>query len=109
MARTPTPSRVTSSSRRAGVTRGRATTTSRWAGAAIAIILSLLSTVTALLQTMVVPILGKISADLEVSTAAVGWVVTVNLLAAAVLTPIFSKFGDLHGRRRVLLWVEVGS
>ncbi|GAA3534503.1 MFS transporter [Aeromicrobium flavum] len=76
-------------------------------GAALVCVLALLSTVTALLQTMAVPVLGKMSRDLEVSTAAIGWVVTINLLAAAVLTPILSKSGDLHGRRRLVLVVTV--
>ncbi|MBA4608021.1 MFS transporter [Aeromicrobium sp. Marseille-Q0843] len=82
--------------------------TARRSGAALVIVLSLLSTVTALLQTMAVPVLGKMSRDLEVSTAAIGWVVTINLLAAAVLTPVLSKSGDLHGRRRLVL-VVVGA
>ena len=75
---------------------------------ALVAVLAMLSTVTALLQTMVVPVLAKMSHDLEVSNAAIGWVVTINLLAAAVLTPVLSKSGDLHGRRRVLL-VVVGA
>lgn len=73
--------------------------------ALLVIVLSLLSTVTALLQTMAVPVLGKMSRDLDVSTAAIGWVVTINLLAAAVLTPVLSKSGDLHGRRKLVLGV----
>lgn len=77
----------------------------RPAGVALVTVLAFLSSVTALLQTMAVPVLGKMSTDLEVSTAAIGWVVTINLLAAAVLTPVLSKAGDLHGRRRVLLVV----
>lgn len=84
---------------------GRRARPRQTSGAALVIVLSLLSTVTALLQTMAVPVLGKMSRDLDVSTAAIGWVVTINLLAAAVLTPIFSKSGDLHGRRRVVLIV----
>lgn len=76
-------------------------------GAALVCVLAMLSTVTALLQTMAVPVLGKMSRDLEVSTAAIGWVVTINLLAAAVLTPVLSKSGDLHGRRRLVLVVVV--
>ncbi|WP_313406139.1 MFS transporter [Aeromicrobium sp.] len=67
--------------------------------------MALMSTVTALLQTMAVPVLAKMSDDLDVSTAAVGWVVTINLLAAAVLTPVLSKSGDLHGRRALVLGV----
>lgn len=74
-------------------------------GAGLITVLALLCTVTALLQTMAVPVLAKMSDDLGVSTAAIGWVVTINLLAAAVLTPVLSKSGDLHGRRRVLLLV----
>lgn len=87
--------------------RRRAASPTRSSGVALVAVLAMLSTVTALLQTMAVPVLGKMSRDLEVSTAAIGWVVTINLLAAAVLTPIFSKFGDLHGRRRVVLVVIV--
>lgn len=87
--------------------------TARRSGAVLVLVLSLLSSVTALMQTMAVPVLGKMSRDLDVSTAAIGWVVTINLLAAAVLTPILSKSGDLHGRRRftlvVVAAVAVGS
>lgn len=82
-----------------------AVVTSRPPGGGLVVVLALLSSVTALLQTMAVPVLGKMSADLEVSTAAIGWVVTINLLAAAVFTPVLSKSGDLHGRRTVLLVV----
>ena len=84
-----------------------ATSAANHSPVALIAILAFLSTVTALLQTMVVPVLGKMSRDLEVSTAAIGWVVTINLLAAAVLTPILSKTGDLYGRRRILLGVVV--
>src|SRR5690606_30184462 len=86
-------------------TTRRAAGTRRRPGAGLVVVMSLLSTVTALLQTMAVPVLGKMSADLDVSTAAIGWVVTINLLAAAVLTPVLSKAGDLHGRRAVVLGV----
>ena len=60
-------------------------------------------TVTAVLQTLVVPILGTLSRQLHASVSAVGWVVTANLLAAAVLTPVLGRLGDLHGRKRVVL------
>ncbi len=60
-------------------------------------------TVTALLQTLVVPVLGVLGHQLHSSPSAVGWVVTANLLAAAVLTPLLGRLGDLFGRKRVLL------
>ncbi|GLY02283.1 MULTISPECIES: MFS transporter [Actinoplanes] len=57
------------------------------------------------LQTLVVPVVADIRADLDVSTSAASWVVTANLLAAAVLTPMLGRLGDLHGRRPVMLGV----
>ncbi|AXT84378.1 MFS transporter [Aeromicrobium sp. A1-2] len=73
----------------------------------LVLVLSMLAMVTALLQTMVVPVLHQIGDALNVSASAVGWAVTVNLLAAAVFTPILSKVGDIHGRRRVLIGILV--
>lgn len=70
-------------------------------------------TVTAVLQTIVVPVLGTIATQLGATPSAVGWVVTANLLAAAVLTPVLGRLGDLYGRKRVvvaiLLAVCLGS
>ncbi|MEU8300345.1 MFS transporter [Micromonospora sp. NPDC048909] len=57
------------------------------------------------LQSMVVPILGQIQVALDSTAGAVSWVLTVNLLAAAVLTPVLGRLGDLRGRRVVLLAV----
>lgn len=85
--------------------RRKAPRPTRTSSAALIVVLSLLATVTALLQTMVVPVLSKMSADLGVSSVAIGWVVTINLLAAAVTTPVLSKCGDLYGRRMMLLGI----
>ncbi|MFI5842593.1 MFS transporter [Catenuloplanes sp. NPDC051500] len=57
------------------------------------------------LQTLVVPVVATIQADLGVTTSAASWVVTANLLAAAVLTPMLGRLGDLYGRRPVMLGV----
>ncbi|GAA0240292.1 MFS transporter [Cryptosporangium japonicum] len=57
------------------------------------------------LQTLVVPVVADIRADLGVTTSAASWVVTANLLAAAVLTPMLGRLGDLYGRRPVMLGV----
>lgn len=72
---------------------------------ALLITLCLLATVTALMQTMVVPVLVPISRELQISPSAVSWVVTANLLSAAVFTPVLSKAGDVHGRRKLVLAV----
>lgn len=57
------------------------------------------------LQTLVVPVVGDIGASLHTSTGATSWVITANLLAAAVSTPLLGRLGDLRGRRPVLLGV----
>jgi len=65
--------------------------------------LSFVVMLVAVLQTLVVPVLSGIGEQLGASTSAVGWVVTANLLAAAVMTPILGRLGDVHGKRPVLL------
>src|SRR4051794_5920865 len=67
--------------------------------------LALTVMVVAVLQTLVVPVVGQIGAALQVSTSAVGWTITANLLAAAVATPVLGRLGDVHGRRPVLLGI----
>ncbi|OZD67887.1 MFS transporter [Rhodococcus sp. 05-340-1] len=59
----------------------------------------------AVLQTMVVPIVGTIGTQLGVSTTAAGWVLTANLLAAVIATPVIGRLADLHGKRPVLVGV----
>ena len=79
--------------------------TSRTASPLLLPTLALTATVIAVLQTVVVPVLATIATDLHTSTAATGWVLTANLLAAAVLTPVLGRLGDVHGRRPVLLGI----
>lgn len=59
-------------------------------------------------QTAVVPVLPLLAGDLRVSGPTVGWLMTANLLAAAVFTPVLGRIGDLRGRRPVLL-VSLGG
>lgn len=59
------------------------------------------------LQTLVVPVISNIQADLGATATSVAWVVTANLLAAAVLTPVLGRLGDLHGRRPVMIGIMV--
>ncbi|UOY00878.1 MFS transporter [Blastococcus sp. PRF04-17] len=64
-------------------------------------------TTLSLLQSLVVPVLGAIEQQLGVSAGAAGWVLTANLLAAAVLTPVLGRLGDLRGERPVILGILV--
>ncbi|MBD8058314.1 MFS transporter [Cellulomonas sp. JH27-2] len=56
-----------------------------------------------LAQTLVVPALPTIGADLGAGAQATGWILTAFLLAGAVLAPVIGNVGDRLGHRRVLL------
>lgn len=64
-------------------------------------------TTLSLLQSLIVPVLGAIEDQLQVSPGAAGWVLTANLLAAAVLTPVLGRLGDLRGERPVILGILI--
>ncbi|MFC9357258.1 MFS transporter [Rhodococcus sp. NPDC057014] len=57
----------------------------------------------AILQAAVVPVVPTMARQLAVGPTAVGWVVTANLLAAAVVTPVLSRLADQRGCRPVLI------
>ncbi|WP_435057051.1 MFS transporter [Streptomyces sp. bgisy060] len=67
--------------------------------------LSLAAMVVSMMQTLPVPILGLIRADLGTTTANVSWVTTATLLSAAVFTPLLGRFGDQHGKKPTLVAV----
>ncbi|AKK01915.1 MFS transporter [Corynebacterium epidermidicanis] len=57
----------------------------------------------ALQQTLLVPAVPVLPAQLGVSSTVVSWAVTSTLLTGAIATPIISKLSDNLGRRRMLL------
>ncbi|WP_158862251.1 MFS transporter [Leifsonia sp. AG29] len=57
----------------------------------------------AILQSLVVPVLPVIQADLGTTTSGVTWTMTAWLIVAAVATPLLGRVGDLRGKRRVLV------
>src|SRR4029077_20831598 len=62
----------------------------------------------ALLQSLVVPVLAQIQADLHTSETTVTWVLTAYLLSASVCTPIIGRIGDKVGKERMLV-VALGA
>ncbi|MDI2131604.1 MFS transporter [Yinghuangia seranimata] len=70
--------------------------------------LAFAATSIAVMQTVVTPILPKLQGRLGVSSSAIAWVLTGNLLAAAVATPLIGRLGDLRGKKRYLL-VSLGA
>lgn len=70
---------------------------------AVLLVLALSTFAIVVMQSLVMPILPNLATSLNVSIADVSWVVTVNLLSAAVFTPILGSLGDALGRKRVLM------
>lgn len=54
------------------------------------------------IQGGVAPLLPDLGAEMNISDADLNWVISVQLLAAAVSVPAFGRLGDLHGHRRML-------
>jgi MFS family permease len=61
----------------------------------------------AMLQSLIFPVLSTIQADLHTSQNTVTWVMTANLLAASVFTPILGSVGEMVGKKRTLVGVLV--
>lgn len=59
--------------------------------------------VAALMQTLVVPLIGELPTLLHTTASNASWAVTATLLAGAVTTPVTGRLGDLYGKRRMLL------
>src|SRR6201996_3531017 len=71
------------------------------------------ATAYALLQSLVVPVLPTLQADLHTTQNTVTWVLTAYLLSAAIFTPIMGRIGDMVGKERVfvatLIALTIGS
>lgn len=70
---------------------------------AIVAVLAVAGVVVALMQTVVIPIVGDLPQLLSTTADNSAWVITVTLLAAAVATPVAGRLGDMFGKRRMLV------
>ena len=70
-------------------------------------VLSLAGLAFAVLSSAVVPALPTIQHSLNTSETGVTWLLTGYLLSASVATAILGRFGDMHGKERVLLYTLV--
>jgi EmrB/QacA subfamily drug resistance transporter len=70
-------------------------------------VLLLAGTAFALSQTLVIPALPQIAADVNATPTEASWILTAFLLSASIATPIVGKLGDVHGKGRVLTGVLV--
>ncbi|ALJ21778.1 MFS transporter [Microbacterium sp. No. 7] len=70
---------------------------------AIVAVLAIAGLSSSFMFTLVVPIQARLPELLHASREDTAWVVTATLLAAAVMTPISGRLGDMYGKRRVVL------
>ncbi|WP_127819437.1 MFS transporter [Microbacterium sp. CPCC 204701] len=70
---------------------------------AIVAVLAVAGLCSSFMFTLMVPIQSKLPELLHASREDTAWVVTSTLLAAAVITPISGRLGDMYGKRRILL------
>src|SRR6478752_1073268 len=70
---------------------------------AIVAVLAIAGLASSFMFTLVVPIQSKLPELLNASRDDTAWVVTSTLLAAAVITPIAGRLGDMYGKRRIVL------
>jgi MFS family permease len=59
--------------------------------------------VASLVQTLVLPLLPEFMRSFHTSVSAVTWIFTATLLAGAVATPVLSRFGDMYGKKRMII------
>lgn len=57
----------------------------------------------ALLQSLVMPVLPILEAELDTTQTNVTWVLTAYLLAASIFTPIVGRLGDMYGKKRLFV------
>jgi MFS family permease len=70
---------------------------------AIVAVLAAAGLASSFMFTLVVPIQSKLPELLDASREDTAWVVTSTLLAAAIITPISGRLGDMYGKRRIVL------
>ncbi|GAA4833364.1 MFS transporter [Kitasatospora terrestris] len=71
------------------------------AGAAVGALV-LFELTSGVLQIGITPLLPELTAHLGIDAADASWIVSVQLLAAAVCVPLLGRLGDLYGHRRML-------
>lgn len=69
----------------------------------IVAVLAFAGIIAAIMQTLVIPLVGDLPRLLNTTPSNASWVVTATLLAGAVFTPVSGRLGDLYGKRRMLL------
>src|SRR5208337_4748530 len=56
-------------------------------------------------ETMVIPGIPTIQADLAASTDLASWITSAFLIVGAAVAPLFGKLGDIYGKKKIFLTV----
>src|ERR687884_1354883 len=70
-------------------------------------ILSLIATMVTYAETMLIPAIPDLIRDFHISYNTSSWLMTMYLLAGAVMTPIAGKLSDIYGRKKILLIIMI--
>ncbi len=54
-------------------------------------------------ETMLLPAIGQIIKDFDISYGTSSWILTAYLISGAVMTPIAGKLSDLYGKKKMVL------
>jgi MFS family permease len=78
---------------------------SSWSGRQILVLLVIgtAALMVSLTQSLLVPVLNELGADLNAGSDGVAWLLTSTLLVGAVAVPAFGRLGDLYGTKRMVL------
>jgi MFS family permease len=74
------------------------------ASGALVPVLAFTGLVVSVMQTLLVPVIKDLPQLLGTEPGNATWVITSTLLSGAVATPIMGRLGDLHGKRRMLIF-----
>jgi len=58
-------------------------------------------------ETMLLPAIGDIIKDFDISYSTSSWILTAYLIAGAVMTPIAGKLSDIYGRKKMVMIIFV--
>jgi len=58
-------------------------------------------------ETMLLPAMGDIISDFNISYSTSSWILTSYLIAGAVMTPIAGKLSDIYGKKKLVLIIFV--
>lgn len=82
--------------------------TARWKANLEILAIGLGALLSALSQTLVIPMLPTIAGDLSASIIEVQWLLTATLLSSAVAVPVISRLADTYGRQKMVM-VALGA